>query len=99
MLSQLASQKDKFFTNFLKSALDVDHRNSNFTTRFIIELVFSKKQNLQKWQFWCGGCFRKTQCNIGGLLVIGDFTLSVVKRMGEEYLSNLSHANFASCLP
>ena len=84
LLSQMASDRDKCFTELLKSDLDVDHKNPNFIARFILELVFSKKQNVQKRQFCCDGCFRKTQRNRARPLTISDFTLSVVQRMGER---------------
>ena len=81
LLSQMASDRDKCFTQLLKSDLDVDHKNSNFIARFILELVFSKKQNIQRRQFCCDGCFRKTQRNRIQPLTISDFALSVVGRM------------------
>ena len=83
LISQMASKRDKCFTELLKSDLDVDHKKSNFIARFILELVFSKKQNIQSRKFCCDGCFRKTQRNKVKPLTITDFTLSVVHGMGE----------------
>ena len=73
LLSQVASDRDKCFTQLLKSDLDVDHKNSNFIVRFILELVFSKKQNVQRRQFCCDGCFKKTSAiepNLSQLVIL-----------------------------
>ena len=44
LLSQMASDRDKCFTKLLKSDLDVDHKNSNFIARIVLELVFQRSK-------------------------------------------------------
>ena len=77
LMSNMAENTDSCFTQMLKDELDVDRTSRKAFARFILELIFSRRQKIASRQYCCDGCYRK-QKRAGR---VSDFALEVIEGM------------------
>lgn len=76
LISDIANDTSNCFTDLLKNELDVQRTKSGRLVRFILELVFAKRQKVEKRKFCCDGCHRKAT-----KAPVSEFAMRVIQSM------------------
>ena len=77
LMSNMAENTGSCLTQMLKDELDVDRTSRKAFARFILELIFSRRQKIAPRKYCCDDCYRK-QKRAGR---VSDFALEVIEGM------------------
>ena len=77
LMSNMAEDTASCLTQMIKDELDVDRPSRKSFGRFILEIIFSRRQKIASRKYCCDGCYRK-QKQTGK---VSDFALEVIKGM------------------
>jgi RecQ family ATP-dependent DNA helicase len=77
LMSTMAEDTHSCLTQMLKDELDVDRTSRKAFARFILEMIFSRRQKIASRKYCCDGCYRK-QKRTGK---VSDFALEVIEGM------------------
>ena len=77
LMSRMALDTNSCFTQLLKDELDIDRKSHKVFSKYILELIFSRRQRIAPRKFCCDGCYRKWKRNGK----VSDFAFSVIDIM------------------